>query len=367
MMGQVVLMGSGETAPRMVAVHRKALKEAGADRVVLLDGPFGFQESADLLVEKLAAFFRSSLGVEVEVPSLRRPDEPAVRRAHLVEAVRSAKAVFAGPGSPTYALRVWRSIGLAEAAAEMVSRGGSLIMASAAALTLGRKTLPVYEIYKVGDDPHWVDGLDILGMLGLSLTVVPHWNNTEGGNHDTSRCYIGERRLRAIQGELDTPILGIDEHTAAILDFEEGTLEVSGLGAVTLRDAHGETRFPDGSTVPLDRLGGGPPAGDRVERPEAGRTVFDLIEGLPPDVREPLRRELVAGIQVRQELEGLAEWRTRVVEGMLEVRENARRRGDFEAADAIRDALSAAGIEIRDTRDGPRWSLSGGGSAAGAG
>ena len=366
-MGRVVLMGSGETAPRMVAVHRRALEQAAADRVVLLDGPFGFQENADLLVDKLAGFFRSSLGVEVEVPSLRRPDEPAARRAHLVEAVRSARAVFAGPGSPTYALRVWRSTGLAGALAEMVSRGGSLIMASAAALTLGRKTLPVYEIYKVGEDPHWVDGLDVLGMLGLPLTVVPHWNNTEGGNHDTSRCYIGERRLRAIQGELDTPILGIDEHTAAILDFQAGTLEVAGLGAATLRDADGETRFPAGSRVPLDQLGGGPPAGDRVDRPEPGRTVFDLIEGLPPGLQEPLRRELVAGTQVRQELEALAEWRARVVEAMLDVRENARRRGDFETADAIRDALSATGIEIQDTGEGPRWSSSGDGSPAGAG
>jgi len=61
------------------------------------------------------------------------------------------------------------------------------VAASAAALTIGRFTLPVYEIYKVGQDIHWVDGLDILSQFGLHLVVVPHWNNAEGG---TSRYSV---------------------------------------------------------------------------------------------------------------------------------------------------------------------------------
>ena len=43
------------------------------------------------------------------------------------------------------------------------------------------------------------------------------------------------------------------------------------------------------------------------------------------------------------------------VERLLAEREEARRRGDFEAADAIRDGLEERGVEVRDTPDGTRW------------
>ena len=41
----------------------------------------------------------------------------------------------------------------------------------------------------------------------------------------------------------------------------------------------------------------------------------------------------------------------------LAARQAARARGDFAAADAIRDELAAAGIVVADTPAGPRWSL----------
>jgi cysteinyl-tRNA synthetase len=46
-----------------------------------------------------------------------------------------------------------------------------------------------------------------------------------------------------------------------------------------------------------------------------------------------------------------------LVRGALDQREEARERKDYAAADAIRDRLKAAGIEIDDTADGPRWKL----------
>lgn len=39
------------------------------------------------------------------------------------------------------------------------------------------------------------------------------------------------------------------------------------------------------------------------------------------------------------------------------MRQAARARKDYTAADAIRDALAAAGIVIEDTPRGPRWEL----------
>jgi cysteinyl-tRNA synthetase len=46
-----------------------------------------------------------------------------------------------------------------------------------------------------------------------------------------------------------------------------------------------------------------------------------------------------------------------LVKGLLEQRAAARADRDFAAADAIRDQIKAAGIEIEDTPDGPRWSV----------
>jgi cysteinyl-tRNA synthetase len=47
-----------------------------------------------------------------------------------------------------------------------------------------------------------------------------------------------------------------------------------------------------------------------------------------------------------------------LVAGLLERRAEARAAKDFAAADAIRDQIKSAGIEVEDTPDGPKWSLS---------
>ena len=46
-----------------------------------------------------------------------------------------------------------------------------------------------------------------------------------------------------------------------------------------------------------------------------------------------------------------------LVAGLLEQRAEARAAKDFALADAIRDQISAAGIEVEDTPDGPKWSI----------
>jgi cysteinyl-tRNA synthetase len=47
-----------------------------------------------------------------------------------------------------------------------------------------------------------------------------------------------------------------------------------------------------------------------------------------------------------------------LVAGLIEQRTEARAAKDFATADAIRDRLKAAGIELEDTPNGPKWSLS---------
>jgi cysteinyl-tRNA synthetase len=47
-----------------------------------------------------------------------------------------------------------------------------------------------------------------------------------------------------------------------------------------------------------------------------------------------------------------------LVAGLLEQRQAAREAKDFATADAIRDQIKAAGVEVEDTPQGPKWSLS---------
>jgi hypothetical protein len=134
----------------------------------------------------------------------------------------SADWVFAGPGSPSYALAQWRGSPVAEALRDRIAAGeGVTVLASAAAATMGFTAVPVYEIYKAAAAPHWLDGLDLLGILGLKVAVIPHYDNAEGGSHDTRYRYLGERRLSLLERELpaDAAVLGVDEHTAAVIDL----------------------------------------------------------------------------------------------------------------------------------------------------
>ena len=163
-MSLLVVMGSGETAPSLVKVHREVdLATPGDGPAVLLDTTFGFQVNADDLVEKTAGYFSASVGLPVELASWRRADLPEVERERTLALVGRARWAFAGPGSPTYTLRQWRGTPMPAALADIVARGGTLVFGSAAACTLGTHSIPVYEVYKAGADPYWEDGLDLLG------------------------------------------------------------------------------------------------------------------------------------------------------------------------------------------------------------
>lgn len=74
-----------------------------------------------------------------------------------------------------------------ESVCERFEAGTDVLFASAASITLGRFVLPVYEVYKAGEDPFWDDGLDLLGRFGLSLAVVPHFNDNSGGDNYDSK------------------------------------------------------------------------------------------------------------------------------------------------------------------------------------
>jgi hypothetical protein len=254
----LAVMGSGETAPTMVTTHRMlASKLEKPARAVLLDTPYGFQENALELATKAVDYFQTSINLELEVAGLTEiigADSLAVERG--LQKVADADYVFAGPGSPTYALRQWSGTPLAGLLNKKLRDGGIVTFASAAALTLGRFTLPVYEIYKVGEDPRWLDGLNILGNIGINVALIPHYNNAEGGHHDTRFCYMGERRLSMLERELpaDVYVLGVDEHTGMVIDLDAETVTVVGKGVVTIRVRGESTQIASGETFSVDRL-----------------------------------------------------------------------------------------------------------------
>jgi hypothetical protein len=415
----LAIMGSGEIAPAMAKVHRALFDRFGGPvPAVILDTPYGFQENADDLSARTVEFFATSVGRQVEVASFRSVEVDAVTAATALARIQAARYVMAGPGSPTYALRQWLGGPIPDALADKLVTGGILTLASAAALTLGIVTIPVYEVYKVGEPPHWLDGLDLLGRAtGLKAAVVPHFDNAEGGNHDTRFCYMGERRLRMLEAMLPDGafVLGVDSHTALLLDLDAGTASVAGLGGVTVRVDGRSTSFASGATFPIEALGesarglaagqsteavhsaalAGTESEERPARPAASmRQEMQQLEGAfvaaldADDIRravaallaldEAVEARIRAGedspdldnasatfraLVVRlgdQAADGAHDPREEIgplVEVLLELREQARRSKDFATADVIRDRLAAAGVEVRDTADGSTWVL----------
>ncbi len=403
----LAIMGSGETSPTMVKTHRSLFDRLGADATaVLLDTPFGFQENADDIAERAVSYFAESVGKRIEVARFRDAAADALARESALERLRAAGYVFAGPGSPSYALRQWRGSSVPDLLAAKLRDGGCVCFASAAALTLGVVTVPVYEIYKVGEEPHWLDGLDLLGAAGLRAAVIPHYDNAEGGNHDTRYCYLGERRLQAMEAQLPpgTFVLGVDEHTACVIDLDAGTVDVTGLGCVTVRQGGEQQVFDSGTTIPIADLGSGgrgriaavasAPGAATESQPrspllEAARRLeasfdqalaagdiaaavgavlalddelaawsADTLQSDEPDqVRAVLRSMLVRLGQAA----GAATDRAAMIgprdAELLAARATARDDGRFDDADRVRQRLADLGVEVRDEEGGSSWRL----------
>ncbi len=269
----LTIMGSGETAPTMVKLHRQVLDRLGEGdhRAVFLDTPFGFQENAPELCQRTVEYFRQSVGHAIEIAGLTTVSELNTMQLEAALAdLRRAELLFAGPGSPTYALRQWAGTPVAAILRDRLSQAGAVTFASAAALTLGLRTVPVYEIYKSGADPFWLEGLDVLAAIDLPVAVIPHYDNAEGGHHDTRFCYLGERRLAQLEQELPDGafVLGVDEHTGVLMDLQAETVTVWGRGRMTLRRDGRSVTVAPGDTVTLDfvRAGGqGPTRGGGVD------------------------------------------------------------------------------------------------------
>ena len=119
--------------------------------------------------------------------------------------------------------------------------------------------MPVYEVYKVGEDVHAKPGLDLFNDYGMDLSFVPHWNNADGGiDLDTSRCFFGIERFEQWRSllPLKSVVVGLDEHSGVILNFDAACCEVNGVSSVSVLKSDGMKIHPAGAKFPLSELGG---------------------------------------------------------------------------------------------------------------
>jgi hypothetical protein len=418
----LAIMGSGETAPTMVTTHRRLTSLLPSPvKAVVLDTPYGFQENAPELAAKAVEYFHTSINVDLVVAGLVRlhdthltADPVAIERG--LRALADADYIFAGPGSPTYALRQWAGSSVARIMIDKLTNGGIVTFASAAALTLGKATVPVYEVYKVGQDVQKLDGLDILATIGINAALIPHYDNTEGANHDTRFCYLGEARLQMFESLLDadTYVLGVDEHTGLIIDIDAATATVVGNSNVTIRLRSESFVYPTGSVIPLSLLqsptsllnGSGDmssslsvttvPTATNTPAPQANSLDAALAESIQQFDQAMQQRDALAAVRAVLALEqAMQDWsidtlqsdvlvRARAtlrsmisqlgdaavggvkdprevvapfVEAMLSVRATVRAEKRFDLSDIIRDVFASLNIEVRDTPAGVEWSL----------
>ncbi len=374
--GLIVLFGSGETSP----TGRKVFDAVfhclpNSPRLALLETPAGFELNSPQVIARVGDFFSHRLQnyapcVEV-IPARKRgttfsPDNPKI-----VEPLLAADLIFMGPGSPSYAIRQLRD---SLAWYYLIARhrlGAVLALASAATVAFSAHSLPVYEIYKVGEDLHWIEGLDFFSLYGLQLVFIPHWNNQEGGTElDTSRCFMGQSRFVALMEMLpeEMTIVGLDEKTALIMDPSRKECRVMGLGRVTLihtghkhanhitsapmdisarlagtdedlakiamrRDGHVH-QYYDGQAFPMSEIGRFHPYFPEASLPPA-------IWQAALEARSPSRSEI-------------ADTPSEEVLRIIHQRDAARQAGDWASADGYRKRIYELGWEIIDTREGPR-------------
>ena len=86
--------------------------------------------------------------------------------------------------------------------------------------------------------------------------MIPHYDNAEGATHDTRFCYLGEDRLAALEAQLPdhVGVLGVDEHTAVVVDVEARTITVAGNGVMSVRRRGATRTFAAGESFGLDVL-----------------------------------------------------------------------------------------------------------------
>jgi cyanophycinase-like exopeptidase len=342
--GPIVLFGSGETSASGRKIFEQVIRYLPhAPKISLIETPAGFELNTAQVIGRVGDFLQRRLinyapRIQI-IPARKRGTAFSPDDAQLAEPILESDIIFMGPGSPTYAVRQLRDSVTWHYLIARHSLGATLVLASAATIAFSAYALPVYEIYKVGDELHWKAGLDFFSLYGFSLIFIPHWNNNEGGDElDTNRCFMGKRRFIELVEQLPAgfSIIGIDEKTALVINPSTGSCQVMGLGGVTLYRSDSASKYylhGEGFTLEKNNSGNNP--------------LADY--GIPNEV-------LIRAKEINQQLHDQKSVEGYVPEHIIkiaEAREVARKNKDWRLSDQIREQLEEAGWKISDTVQGP--------------
>jgi hypothetical protein len=339
--GKIILFGSGETSASGRRVFDFLFRSmSDGVRVAILETPAGFELNSEWVAGQVADFLLKRLknyDPDVHLVSARkRGTDFSPDNREILEPLFSSNVIYMGAGSPTYAVKQLEDSLAWHTLVSQHRLGANIIWASASPLAVSAYTIPVYEIYKVGEDLHWTKGLDFFKPFGLELVFVPHWNNTDGGdNLDTSHCYMGLSRFSQLYEMLpeSATVVGIEEHTALIIDLNKGACQVMGKGGVFILHGVERLRFEKDESFPIRELG--------------SFRLPDLSQEIPQDVMEQV-------LQARVELESENNpGPPQQVFELLAAREIARAQKRWREADRLRDDILELGWIIRDTEKGP--------------
>tara|TARA_B100000902_G_C27316269_1_gene921510 strand:- start:2413 stop:3432 length:1020 start_codon:yes stop_codon:yes gene_type:complete len=322
----LTLFGSGETSPHMAKNYRFILDKLdySLQNNFLLDTPFGFQENNQVLSKKIQDYFSNKINLNLK--NLNFINEESYQDKYKV-LLSEADFIFSGPGSPTYASRIWLKYNLDKVLKDKLNNGVVMAFASAAALTLGKYVIPVYEIYKVGQNENLNDGLNVLDFLGKDTVIVPHFNNQEGGDHDTSYCFIGKKRFDKLIDGLDVVAIGIEEHTSLTFDLNKSTMDVRGLGNVHFISRDGEFCLKNGESMEIKQI-------------NKNYVPKKLSNDIGIDSPKSINNSDIVELSI---------------DSLLEIRRSARESKMYQIADNIRDLLITKGIEIIDNDGKTSW------------
>jgi hypothetical protein len=333
--GRIAFLGSGETSLAGGRIFETLARSIPAPlRIAILETPAGFELNASLVANRIADFLNSRLGnykpVIDLIPARKQGTEFSPDNPEILKPLLQANLIFMGPGSPTYLARQLRGTLAWDVIRARHRLGATLAFSSAATISVGAHVLPVYEIYKVGEDVHVKDGLNLFADFGMDVSFVPHWNNAEGGiDLDTSRCFVGMERFSHWCGLLPSEhlIIGLDEHTGLILDLESGQCEVNGVSSISLVRECDPKIFPSGAKFDLSELGQftSPNPIEKGIRP----AVWAMVNDITSEEKPPAE-----------------------VLSLLEQRQQVRANKDFAESDRLRDQISMLGWIVQDSKAG---------------
>jgi cysteinyl-tRNA synthetase len=221
-------------------------------------------------------------------------------------------------------------------------------------------------------------------------------------------------RLSLLESMLDqdTFVLGVDEHTAVVIDLDAESCTVAGNGTVTVRHKSTSRVFETGEVFPLDVLRN--PTAEHTTGKTSAKTAItgDEQKATADNTATSLghvtatcterfnealdARDPITAVRAALELEqAIHEWsadslqsedadRARAalramisnlgdlavggardprdvvapfVEALLSLRATVRAEKRFDLSDTIRDAFTDIGVEVRDTPSGVEWQL----------